>query len=408
MILFYSLSVNIGIANNTGPLWSDALFGKNDIPELFTDPVFWNYVSVGFYCLFILTLVNPLNILHRSARYVFLNTLKNVVLSPLTVVNFREFFFADQVTSQVTALVDIATAACVYPSGIWLNAENDADVLADNEGCKNFSKNFKYFFLFLPHYWRFMQCMRRWIVSGHDSQKYNAGKYAVSMVTQLLSILDKSEVRIFWAISACVSTLYSYYWDIVHDWGLCKNLTPTLDRKKKFLLRDDLMIGSRKFYYWAMFSNFVLRITWVFTISPETLSGLHPDFLLLLFGALEVLRRNQWNLLRLEYEHVLNCERKKVIKHIEMPFLKSKSTKSGAPKGRSSGSMKKEHSAEFSPGNVQSHEKISYSSSDDDDEDDEDRGGGSAFYIIDESDENDDDEEIELRQINIGENEVQI
>ena len=68
----------------------------------------------------------------------------------------------------MTALVDVATAACIYPRGIFTDSNFDAENNVDNAGCKKFSKNFKYFFLFLPHYWRFMQCMRRWIVSGHS------------------------------------------------------------------------------------------------------------------------------------------------------------------------------------------------------------------------------------------------
>ena len=168
-----------------------------------------------------------------------------------------------------------------------------------------------------------MQCLRRWIVSGHASQKYNAMKYALSLLTQLLCILDDSQI--FWGISAVVSTFFSYYWDIVHDWGLLKNTnTSTMfDRKAKFLLRNTLMIGSRKFYYSAMVSNFLLRITWVITISPNVVSGLHTDVLLLLLGTLEVLRRSQWNLLRLEYEHVGNCENNVAVKNVDLGFLRS-------------------------------------------------------------------------------------
>ena len=57
-------------------------------------------------------------------------------------------------------------------------------------------------------------------------------------------------------------------------------------------------------YYCAMCSNLVLRVTWVLTISPSLTFALPSDYATSIVYTLEVLRRQQWNVLRLESKHV--------------------------------------------------------------------------------------------------------
>lgn len=53
------------------------------------------------------------------------------------------------------------------------------------------------------------------------------------------------------------ATTYSYIWDIYMDWGLMRCFKPG-----KMYLRPKINYKP-KFYYWAMFSNFILRYTYI-------------------------------------------------------------------------------------------------------------------------------------------------
>ena len=80
----------------------------------------------------------------------------------------------------------------------------------------------------------------------------------------------------------------------------------------------------RFFYYFAMLSNFFLRITWVFTISPTSYGIPIPsDYFRSIIYALEILRRQQWNLYRLENEHLTNCEQYRVVNIVPLPMTVS-------------------------------------------------------------------------------------
>ena len=53
------------------------------------------------------------------------------------------------------------------------------------------------------------------------------------------------------------STLFNYFWELYIDWGLLRSR-----QSKTFGLRDKFLFPFC-FYYWAMFSNFVLRFFWL-------------------------------------------------------------------------------------------------------------------------------------------------
>jgi len=123
---------------------------------------------------------------------------------------------------------------------------------------------------------------------------YNFLKYLSTLITTTLSFvlsivktdttINTSYFLAFWIASSVVSTCYSYYWDITKDWGLLTN------SKNKFLrfeilisisfyfvnffcsffhlFRDHIVYGNPNIYYAAFASNFLLRLAWVFNISP--------------------------------------------------------------------------------------------------------------------------------------------
>ena len=100
-----------------------------------------------------------------------------------------------------------------------------------------------------------------------------------------------------------IATTYSYAWDIYMDWGLLRQNTP--GHPKRFL-RDKINYHPY-FYYWSMFSDFVLRYWWIVPLFAYT-EGKKGG----VFNSLEVMsgitifaeafRRAQWALIRVENE----------------------------------------------------------------------------------------------------------
>ncbi|RIA89864.1 EXS family-domain-containing protein [Glomus cerebriforme] len=86
-----------------------------------------------------------------------------------------------------------------------------------------------------------------------------------------------------------------------------------------YLLRDELGFESRWLYYCAIVLNFILRMSWLLLLLTDksTTNNLTIGFAIA-FG--EILRRWQWNFLRVENEHVNNCGQFRAVKEMPLPF----------------------------------------------------------------------------------------
>jgi xenotropic and polytropic retrovirus receptor 1 len=146
------------------------------------------------------------------------------------------------------------------------------------------------------------------------------GKYFFSMLVIVTATLEQyfpsDAHRALWLAVACIATLYALAWDIKMDWGLL-----SWDPQCR-LLRRRRMFRFTWFYYTCIAVNTVLRGAWVLTVSPETfhLDGMRKDLLLALVGALEVVRRGLWNIIRIEFEHVGNLEHFRSIEEVPLPY----------------------------------------------------------------------------------------
>ena len=63
-----------------------------------------------------------------------------------------------------------------------------------------------------------------------------------------------------------ISATYSYAWDIYMDWGLLRQNTPGHPNR---FLRDKINYHPY-FYYWAIFSDGILRYWWIAPLFPVT------------------------------------------------------------------------------------------------------------------------------------------
>ena len=87
------------------------------------------------------------------------------------------------------------------------------------------------------------------------------------------------------------------FWDIYMDWGLARK------NSKNLFLRNNILYPP-KYYYFAIIINVCLRLTWLnifMDINNDEIKNL-------CLSILEVYRRSQWSLFRVENENANNPE----------------------------------------------------------------------------------------------------
>ena len=127
----------------------------------------------------------------------------------------------------------------------------------------------------LPYWFRFAQCIKKFhegenqVGGKKQIHLINAGKYAVSILVPLSSILlsDQDDKKLnyradfaFWLYVSLwtVKATYWFVYDIYVDWGLFRCFEPGPNR----YLREKINY-SPFFYWWAIVWNFILRYIWV-------------------------------------------------------------------------------------------------------------------------------------------------
>lgn len=246
-------------------------------------------------------IVIPLPIFNYEGRLYALKLLIKSLLSPLTGVSFSILWMTDQWISMVTPLRDLAYTICYFTS-------LDFDVIHNNP-CKDQS-SFQTAIIVVVTVFsiKILQTLRM----GYESGKYfmtlhmaNGIKFSLALITSIIAYiynLGYPNLLGIWIISSLVSTLYAYFWDLKYDWDLLQ-----LD-SKNWLLRKYLTFEPRRNYYVVIVLNFIMRLAWVLTISPTVALYLgNTSLLALVTGSIEIFRRGIWNLLKVEKEHLKNC-----------------------------------------------------------------------------------------------------
>eukprot|EP01116_Phalansterium_solitarium_P024433 TRINITY_DN8958_c0_g1_i1.p1 TRINITY_DN8958_c0_g1~~TRINITY_DN8958_c0_g1_i1.p1 ORF type:complete len:766 (+),score=185.10 TRINITY_DN8958_c0_g1_i1:50-2299(+) len=254
----------------------------------------------------VLMFVGVLFVYQFQSNWWLFNTLFSIVIAPFRSVQFRDFFMADQLLSILIVLLDIEYTICFFAYDVW----------TDSDACMAANPYARPIIVLLPNWWRFMQCFRRYRDGGDKWQLWNAGKYSTSFFVAVFSALRFSfgdEIWLtLWVVSIFVSTIYTYWWDVYRDWGLGSF-------KDGFLRKQRLYPTAM--YYVALVTNLMMRFMWTLTISPGQLA-LYMDPLLkaTLLAAVEIIRRAQWNLFRLEAEQLSNIGKFRAI-DIDVPSV---------------------------------------------------------------------------------------
>ena len=294
------LYLYIGVEKTSGSSF------HSDNPAWFPFALFWFSVFLFF---------TPLRTAHFRTRLFLLDSLRRVVTAPFSYVTFADMFIGDQLCSLVNIFGDIAYSLCFFLTGDFVSLSASrctADVAVAI-----------WVLAILPYWWRLHQCLRRYMDTRNPRFLGNAAKYTSSIVITLLNLtyhqLNTTLTLTLWIIAAATGTCYIYFWDIHYDWGLLEASSLSFSAPHPFL--RPTLTQHAGWYYFAMFSNLILRVSWVFSISPTYFNSPIPvDYFKSIIYSLEIIRRQQWNLIRLENEHLSNCEQFRVVNIVPLPM----------------------------------------------------------------------------------------
>lgn len=290
---------------------------------------------------------------HRSSRFWLLRHCFYCFTAPLHHVSFADFWLGDQMNSLVTTFLDMQYFICFYAtevdySGGWMmstrpynasaatvsNSSHGAmpwgvvDYASGKDMCMS-AAGVRAFVSIIPATVRFLQCLRRFrdtrLVHPH---LVNAGKYSTTYFVVIFGGLNRwyrhqqpesadilaSPFFYLWILAYIISFTYTFLWDIFMDWGL---IDPKAPKEARFL-REEMIYGSKWYYYGAIVEDFVLRLMWVMNVSLGEAWTLEADLLMCITAPFEILRRFVWNYLRLENEHVNNCGQFRAVRDISV------------------------------------------------------------------------------------------
>ncbi|KAJ8603372.1 hypothetical protein CTAYLR_004270 [Chrysophaeum taylorii] len=221
-------------------------------------------------CVAVMRLVLPW---HR--RKPLWGSLGRVVAAPCRAARFVDAYVADVASSMVRILGDAMWSFCFLLGGVKESRQTMAVVCL------------------LPVWFRFAQCLRKYHDDHEKKQLFNAAKYALSLFVALSSALQLTGTT--WLVVFCLSSAYSWYWDVFLDWGL-----GTTERSRMY---------PSWWYATAVVFDVFGRFVWLATLIPpmefaDRLKKIIPEPLVPMLALAELARRCVWGFFRLEYEHV--------------------------------------------------------------------------------------------------------
>jgi hypothetical protein len=274
--------------------------------RLLSIPVTYYPAMLVFVIVFIM--VFPFNLLYRRARFGLFILFFQTLATPFGTLRFRHFLFADILCSMVRPMIDLGYTICWIVLGVWLHEDNDEGYATIKTITNRFIGPIA---SFLPFWIRLMQCLKKY----HETRKpvphlANAGKYFTSMVAIALATVNSlvygedtmSNVKIAWIVLIVISTIYSYVWDIVFDWGLGNK------HSKNFFLRDTLLAQPIGIYYAVIIFDLFGRFFWATTLTPTERGLIQKDFFVFITASVEMARRAFWAFFRVEFETLSNAE----------------------------------------------------------------------------------------------------
>ncbi|XP_048415006.1 xenotropic and polytropic retrovirus receptor 1 homolog [Stegostoma tigrinum] len=314
------------LAGFLGVLWCVSLLACLFSTYIHTPMPVNPLVLYGF---MLLLLLNPTKTFYYKSRVWLLKVLCRSVTAPFHKVSFADFWLADQLNSMGTVFLDLWSLICFYTFEV--NWENNQGLLSppaeEKFGGNGYSYGVTCIIQCIPPWIRFAQCLRRYRDS-RDAFPHlaNAGKYSTVFIMVTFAALYSTEkersqltigVKVYfylWAVTTCVSTIFTIGWDLRMDWGLLDKNT-----KENKYLREETVYQNKIYYYCAMIQDVILRIAWALNILfVQNKNSVVAEIISTTLAPLEVFRRFVWNFFRLENEHLNNCGEFRAVRDISI------------------------------------------------------------------------------------------
>lgn len=242
------------------------------------------------------------------------HSLSRVVAAPCVEVKFVDTYVADVLGSMVKIWLDALWAVCFFGTGDFVlswNKRKETSLLPQCAESIVYERLLAPVVCLLPVWFRFAQCLRKHRDLGTDRSNkihlLNATKYALSMLVSLSSALKigvwSENFSALWLGIFCLSSFYSWAWDVVKDWGV---------RAWTDVRRGRRLYPADWWYQLAVLVDAGGRFVWLATLVPpwgfaKRLDDYVPEWLVQLLAITELARRCLWSLFRLEYEHCDNA-----------------------------------------------------------------------------------------------------
>mmetsp|Transcript_76761 Transcript_76761/g.135552 ORF Transcript_76761/g.135552 Transcript_76761/m.135552 type:complete len:683 (-) Transcript_76761:2763-4811(-) len=277
-----------------------------------TPPEYWLRMYVFTWLLLHVcpwTLAGP-----RKTRWWIAKGILGVIIAPFQEVTFATNFIGDYLTSTVKVLIDIQMISCwvLAPYGIT------------EYGTCSTNHHWHFALIFLPLYWRMMQCLRRFYDTADRAHLVNFGKYGVSMLAACAGRIwphtrmwaeSYSYGHMLQASLLLSATLYSYTWDILKDWGLFVKSEDNSWAYRRMFIR------YRHAIVFAAIMNLIGRCAWMYTlvVRPPG-SRWQRETVSFITAVLEIYRRTQWSILRIANEHFNNVSAYRAVGSAPLTF----------------------------------------------------------------------------------------
>ena len=234
------------------------------------------------------------------------------IASILIPIEFKHIWFMDQLTSLIGPLRDLEYTLCYY--SFYVNPFQTRELFCSN------TRTIYLIIAIFPNLFRILQVGRQMIDNGKVCPYiFNIGKYSFNIIVASFSFLSTSNQKYFilWIFTAFISGCYSSYWDIKMDFGYFET------GAKNWPLRDKTKYKNKILCYLAIPIDIILRFLWMLSISHEIMERIiRPEFLALILYTLEMIRRAQWNFIRVEYEHFELVKGYQISHYEELPLIK--------------------------------------------------------------------------------------
>lgn len=239
----------------------------------------------------IVFLFNPLDMFFLNSRIYLASVYGKGLFLPLSTIRFRHFYFIDILQSFKYPITTII--------GYFIN-----NVVSRRMWTLSI-------YAILP-FLRILQCLKRSQLSGpFFPHVANAMKYALIFALCICDVfsftddtkLPESFVDGLKYVPRFIATIISFNWDILVDWTIQRNSH----------------MFPKPFYLLAILVNFFIRFIWVFRIAIGFIlkQKTMPESPIIM-SILEIFRRSVWTIIRVEVEHLNNCDKLKLKKTINL------------------------------------------------------------------------------------------